>query len=66
MLADTPTKPNDYKKMVSDIIPKTADTFRDNNWNRALSKSASVLIFVSGPFPHHHANRILSVPWPPE
>lgn len=47
MLADAPTKPNDYKKMTADIIPDTAATFKDNNWNRALSKSASALIFVS-------------------
>ncbi|CAK9784599.1 hypothetical protein CC85DRAFT_282973 [Cutaneotrichosporon oleaginosum] len=45
MLADTPSKPNDYKKMTQDIIPSS--TFKNNAWNGTMSKSASSLIFIA-------------------
>lgn len=46
LIADAPSTPNDYKKIVQEIIPKTATTFKDNNWNSALSRVGSALIFI--------------------
>lgn len=50
LLADAPSKPVDYKKITSAIIPTTAEAFRDDGWNDGLSRAGSVLIFVSSVF----------------
>lgn len=59
LIADAPSKPVDYKKITSTIIPKTAEAFRDDNWNQGLSRAGSVLIFVS---PDYGGSGLLSSP----